>query len=68
MGFLDDLFGKGTEEKVSNAVDVTMQKGKVLGKKAIAKGKVVAGAAKEKAEIAKYKVQIDVGRVGSRRF
>ena len=59
MGFLDDLFGSGTEKKVSQVVDETVEKGKELGEKAMAKGKVVAKVAKEKATEAKYKVQIE---------
>lgn len=59
MGFLDDLFGKGTEKQVSKMVDETMEKGKEFGEKAMAKGKVMAKVAKEKAIEAKYKVEIE---------
>ena len=59
MGFLDDLFGKGTEKQVSKVVDETMEKGREFGEKAMAQGKVMAKAAKEKAIEAKYTLQIE---------
>lgn len=59
MGFLDNLFGSGTEEKVSKAVDEAVVQGKKLGEKAVKKGKEAAKVAKEKATEAKYKVQIE---------
>lgn len=59
MGFLDDLFGKGTEKQVSKVVDETMEKGREFGEKAVAQGKVMAKVAKEKAIEAKYTLQIE---------
>ena len=59
MGFLDDLFGKGTEKQVSKVVDDTMEKGKEFSEKAVAQGKVWAKVAKEKATEAKYTLQIE---------
>lgn len=59
MGFLDDLFGKGTEKQVSKVVDETMEKGREFGEKAMAQGKVMAKVAKEKAIEAKYTLQIE---------
>ncbi|MBR4313756.1 MAG: hypothetical protein IKP66_02485 [Lachnospiraceae bacterium] len=59
MGFLDDLFGKGTEKQVSKVVDETMEKGREFGEKAMAHGKVMAKVAKEKAIEAKYTLQIE---------
>ena len=59
MGFLDDLFGKGTEKQVSKVVDETMEKGREFGEKAVAHGKVMAKVAKEKAIEAKYTLQIE---------
>jgi polyhydroxyalkanoate synthesis regulator phasin len=59
MGFLDDLFGKGTEKQVSKVVDETVEKGREFGEKAMAHGKVMAKVAKEKAIEAKYTLQIE---------
>ena len=51
MGFLNDMFGHGTEEKVSVVVDETVKKGKAIGKKVVAKGKVAAKNLKLKKKI-----------------
>ena len=59
MGFLDDLFGSGTEKKVSKVVDETVAMGKEFGEKVVEQGKVAAKVAKETAYDVKCKAEIE---------
>ena len=59
MGFLDDLFGAGTEKKVSAVVDETMVKGKEFSEKVVEQGKLAAKAAQEKANEVKCMAEIE---------
>ena len=59
MGFLDDLFGKGTEKKVTQAVDDAVVKGKEFSEMAVETGKVAAKVMKEKGKEAKATIQIE---------
>lgn len=59
MGFLDDVFGKGTEKKVTQAVDEAVVKGKEFSEMAVETGKVAAKVMKEKGKEAKATIQIE---------
>ena len=50
MGFLDDLFGNGTEEEVSKVVSETAKKGQEFSKMAVKEGTKLANRAKSEAE------------------